>query len=132
MNFKKPLLMGFAFLILSQVVLITVPRMNYLWLVLSVFLEACSAGTVNLFTDKLVVISVDAKERARIMAIIGVVIILFTSPFGWITGSLSEINKVLPFILRIILFAIGGLLTYLASKTPASSPSPELPIATPQ
>jgi hypothetical protein len=41
---------------------------------------------------------------------------VFTAPFGWIAGQISEINRNLPFILIIVLFSIGGLLTYLASR----------------
>ncbi len=39
--------------------------------------------------------------------------LVLTSPFGWIAGQLSEINRSLPFILNIILFGIGCLLTAL-------------------
>jgi hypothetical protein len=45
-----------------------------------------------------------------------VIVILFTSPFGWIAGNLSTINKNLPFYLNIILFVIGVILTYFAGR----------------
>ena len=64
----------------------------------------------------MIVITVDARERARIMAIVYTVVITFTSPFGWIAGRLSEVNRSLPFVLNIVLFAIGGLLTYLVTR----------------
>ena len=37
-----------------------------------------------------------------------------TSPFGWIAGQISEIDRSLPFILTIALFVVAGLLTYMA------------------
>jgi uncharacterized membrane protein YeaQ/YmgE (transglycosylase-associated protein family) len=43
-------------------------------------------------------------------------IILITSPFGWVAGNLSSIDKVLPFILNIILFSVGSVLAYLAGN----------------
>jgi len=70
--------------------------------------------------DKLVIVTVDPKERARIMAILAVIVIVFTSPFGWIAGQLSEIDRNLPFILNIFLFSLAGLLTYLAGRSAKS------------
>jgi uncharacterized membrane protein YeaQ/YmgE (transglycosylase-associated protein family) len=81
-----------------------------------VFLEACSFAAVSPLVDKMVVLTVDPKERARIQSIIYVGIILLTSPFGWIAGTLSEVNKNLPFTLNILLFMIGAVLAYLAGK----------------
>lgn len=62
----------------------------------------------------MIVLTIKPEERARIQSILYVGIILLTSPFGWIAGTLSGLNKDLPFILNIILFAIGAMLAYLA------------------
>jgi uncharacterized membrane protein YeaQ/YmgE (transglycosylase-associated protein family) len=62
------------------------------------------------------VLAISARERARIQSILYVGIILLTSPFGWIAGTLSEINKALPFILNIVLFAMGAVLAYVAGS----------------
>ena len=43
-----------------------------------------------------------------------VIVILLTSPFGWIAGQLSEINRVLPFVLNISFFFLGMALVWLA------------------
>jgi hypothetical protein len=64
----------------------------------------------------LAVLTVEAKERARIMGLLFLSIILFTSPFGWIAGTLSGIDKSLPFILNVILFSAGGLLAFQAGR----------------
>jgi len=64
----------------------------------------------------MIVLTIDPKERARIQSILYVGIILITSPFGWIAGSLSGLNKSLPFILNIALFMIGAGLAYLAGN----------------
>jgi uncharacterized integral membrane protein len=39
-----------------------------------------------------------------------------TSPFGWIAGLLSQANRSLPFILNIVLFAVGGILVFVATR----------------
>jgi hypothetical protein len=41
---------------------------------------------------------------------------VFTSPFGWIAGRLSEVDRTLPFILTTVLFGIGCVLIYLTSR----------------
>ena len=42
------------------------------------------------------------------------IVILLTSPFGWIAGQLSELNRIFPFVLNIGLFLIGMVLVWLA------------------
>jgi DHA1 family tetracycline resistance protein-like MFS transporter len=116
MHFKVPMVVGFLSFIASQVVLITTPELGYPSLALSVFLEACSFATVSPLVDRMTVLTISAKERARIQSILYVGIILLTSPFGWIAGTLSEIDKAWPFILNIILFAVGAALAYVAGS----------------
>jgi hypothetical protein len=83
-------------------------------LLVATVLEACSMPLATTLLEKLVVLAIDARERARIMAIVYMVVIVLTSPFGWIAGQISDINRSLPFVLTIALFSAGGLLTYLA------------------
>jgi MFS family permease len=116
MHFKVPLVVGFLGLVASQVVLITAPELGYPSLILSVFLGACSFATTSPLVDKLTVLTVSARERARIQSLLYVGIILLTSPFGWIAGTLSEISKDLPFILNMILCTAGAALAYVAGS----------------
>jgi len=115
-HYQLPLTIGFLGFVISQILLITAPVQGYFFLLVSVFLEACSFAAVSPLVDKMVVLTVDPKERARIQSILYVGIILLTSPFGWIAGTLSEVNKNLPFALNISLFVIGAVLAYLAGK----------------
>lgn len=116
MHFKLPLVFGFLGFVASQLLLITAPDQGYFFLVISVFLEACCFAAVIPLMDQMVVLTVDPKERARIQSILYVGIILLASPFGWIAGTLSELNKGLPFILNIVLFAVGAVLAYLTGR----------------
>jgi hypothetical protein len=77
-------------------------------------IEAASLAMFGPLMDALTIISIDDAERARINSILFAVVILLTSPFGWIAGQLSEINRVLPFVLNICLFIIGSGLVWLA------------------
>ena len=116
MDVRKPMLWGIVGLIVSQVILITVSTGDYLLLIVSTVIEAFSTPAATTLLDKLTVISVDAKERARIMAILYVIVIVFTSPFGWIAGLMSQANRSLPFVLNVALFAVSGALVWLASR----------------
>jgi uncharacterized membrane protein YeaQ/YmgE (transglycosylase-associated protein family) len=61
-------------------------------------------------------LTISAQERARVQSLLYVGIILLTSPFGWVAGTLSEINKDLPFVLNIVLFVAGAALAYVAGS----------------
>jgi hypothetical protein len=115
-HFKIPMMAGFAGFIASQLVLITAPQASYVLLGVSVILEAGSIATISPLMDRMTALTVDPRERARILSILYVTIISLTSPFGWIAGTLSGINKNLPFILNIALFAAGAGLVYLAGR----------------
>ena len=115
-HFRVPMVVGFLGFVTSQVVLIITPELGYPSLILSIFLEACSFAAVGPLVDQMTVLTISASERARIQSLLHVGIILLTSPFGWIAGTLSEIDKDLPFVLNIALFAVGAALAYVAGS----------------
>ena len=129
MHFKLPLAFGFIGFVASQLILITAPDQSYSFLILSVFLEACCFAAVSPLMDQMVVLTIDASERARIQSILYVGIILITSPFGWIAGNLSGVDKSLPFILNIALMITGAVLAYLAGNASQKGLAVEVPIA---
>jgi DHA1 family tetracycline resistance protein-like MFS transporter len=122
MRFKRPLMVGFLGLIASQTLLISMPEKNYGILLLAILIDAWSVASINPFLGSTITINVDPQERARIMAILSVLVITLTSPFGWIAGRLSEANRVLPFVLNIAIFAIGFLLVPLAAWAVKQAP----------
>lgn len=116
LHFKIPIVVGFLGFLLSQILLVTAPVLNYGFLITSTFVEASSFAIVGPLVDKMIVLTIEAKERARIQSIMYVGVILITSPFGWVVGKLSEMDKAFPFFLNIALFATGALLAYLAGR----------------
>ncbi len=116
MDTRKPMLWGLIGLIISQALLIIVSSGDYLLLIVSTVIEAFSTPAATTLLDKLTVVTVDAKERARIMAMMYVAVIVITSPFGWIAGLLSQANRSLPFILNIILFTVSAILVYITIR----------------
>jgi uncharacterized membrane protein YeaQ/YmgE (transglycosylase-associated protein family) len=69
-------------------------------------------------------LTINAKERARILSTLYLGIIIFTAPFGWLAGTLSASNKDLPFVLNMGLFVLGALLAYLAGRSAEKQPVP--------
>lgn len=119
--FRISMLGAYAGFIVSQVILVLNPPQNYAILLVSVFLEAISFACLNPQIDRLMIVTLEETERARIGSIIAVIALAVSTPFGWIGGQLSELNRVYPFILITVFYAIGGLLTYrVARKLPES------------
>lgn len=116
MKFRNPMMVGFALLAVSQTILITLPEKSYALLLLSTLIEACSYATVSTQIDRMVVVTVDAQERARIMALLYLVVLAISTPFGWIAGRLSEINRGLPFMMNICLYLIGAIMVFFAAR----------------
>lgn len=116
LRFRNPMMIGLIGLAVSQVILITIPERSYLLLLISTALEACSYAVASTQLDRMIVITVDAQERARITAFLYLVVLAFSTPFGWIAGQLSEINRILPFMLNIALFLIASGLVFLAAR----------------
>lgn len=117
---RRPMVFGFAGLIVAWSLLISIPPQSYLLLLLVTIVEGCSLPAINTLLGKLVATSVEPKERARIMAILDLVVLVSTSPFGWIAGQMSEISRSLPFLLNIGLFTIGATLAFVASRRAAA------------
>lgn len=113
-RFRNPMLMGFGGFLIANLILVTMPPGNYWLILISVLIEAISLAMYSPLMDSLIIVSINPEERARINAILAVVVISLTSPFGWIAGQLSEANRVLPFVLNIGLFLVGMGLVWFA------------------
>lgn len=116
MSFKLPMAGGLAAFALSQVILITAPQKGYPALLASIVLEAFAYAALNPQLDRLITVTVNPEERARIQSILFSVVILLSSPFGRIAGSLSEANRTLPFLLNLFLLGSGILLVLRAGR----------------
>lgn len=123
-HYKIPMMLGFWGFALSQLLLIFTPVNGYLLLVISIIFEGCALAMINPLVDQLIVLTIDAEERARIQSILYVAVIVITTPFGWIAGNLSALNKTLPFILNLILLIVGGVLAWLAGREDKSQKNP--------
>jgi Na+/melibiose symporter-like transporter len=115
-RFRLPLGAGFAFALLGQLLLVLMPPHVTMLLMTSVVLDAIAGALVIPMTESLLASSMESEERARISAMVYVALIIMTSPFGWIAGQLSAVDRSLPFTLNLSLFAIGILLVWIIGR----------------
>lgn len=113
---KWPLYGGFVSSIIGCLLLISVKSTNfwgYLILSVSLIFEALGGAVLATLRESLVAIHVDPAERSNILALLQTTVMLVSVPFGYIGGLLSDISRVLPFVLTIGLLLLGILATAL-------------------
>lgn len=115
-HFRLPLWAGFSAFLISQLLLVVMPPHAIALLVVSVMLEAVASALVSPMTESLLALSMESNERARVSAMVYVALIIVISPFGWIAGQLSAMNRSFPFALNMVLFAIGIVLVGVIGK----------------
>ena len=64
--------------------------------------------------DSLTALCVDPQQRARIYGLLYVLMIGLCSPFGYIGGLLSSLNRALPFLFNACLYLILLLLVIIS------------------
>jgi MFS family permease len=113
---KWPLYGGFLSSITGCVFLISISDTGvwgYVMLAVSLIFEALGTAVLNTLRESLVAIHVDPEERSGIMALLQTTVMLVSVPFGYIGGLLSDISRILPFVLSIVILLIGILATAL-------------------
>ena len=113
---KKPLYGGFISCIVANLLLISITKagvLGYVLLFLSICFDALGASVLNTLRESLVALHADPEERSGIMALLQMTVMLVSVPFGYIGGVLSDISRVLPFVLGIGLLLAGILATAL-------------------
>jgi fucose permease len=112
---KKPLVIGFAAYLAGQTILIATPGgrglATYAILCVSLLFDGFGNGSLMMLAESVVALYVNKAERARVMAIQHMIIMLATAPFGWIGGVLSSLSRALPFALNIALLCAGIIVT---------------------
>ena len=113
---KWPLYLGFFSSIISCILLISISETGvwgYVILSVSLVFEALGLAILSTLRESLVAIHVDPEERSGIMALLQTTVMLVSIPFGYIGGLLSDISRILPFVLSIALLLLGILATTL-------------------
>lgn len=103
-KFCVPLWIGLALYAVAALVLIFSPVNSIVGVLLYVFAAAVAAALVNPRKDALLQLNLTSQERARLNALIMASTIALSSPFGYLAGWLSSLDRRLPFVFTFVLF----------------------------
>ena len=106
LRMKIPMSLGLVVYIASQLLIILQPPNRIIGVLLYTLLEAVAYGLFMPRKEAMLSLSVNPIERARIVSLLTTIMILLTSPFGYLAGWLSSIDRRLPFTLNIFLYLI--------------------------
>ncbi len=110
-GYRGPMLLGVCLYIASHLCLILLPGVtptgSLVAPVAYALLQASASALVMPRKDSFVATCLNGQERARMNSLLTVVILAVTIPFGYIAGLLSGVNRALPFVLNIALFAVA-------------------------
>jgi len=113
---KVPLVLAFLSYFIGQLLLILIPAdgmLIYPLLCLSLVFDGFGLGALTMLSESIIAIHVNPNERARIMALRYMYMMIVSAPFGWIGGMLSDISRNLPFVLNLVILAIGLIITLI-------------------
>ncbi len=113
---RKPMVLGLLGLVVSHVLLVIIPPGNRWLLLLVTVIDGCCIPMTTTLLGKMTVVNVAPDERARIMALLNVAVLLVTSPFGWIAGRLSTLDRRWPFVLTAGCLVLASALVVQASR----------------
>ena len=109
-KFRVPLWIGLALYSAAALVLIFSPSNRLGFVLLYVFVAALAAALVNPRKDALLQLNIAPRERARLNALIMASTIALSSPFGYLAGWLSSLDRRLPFVFTLLLFITAMLI----------------------
>lgn len=106
-KFKIPMWSGLVLYAVAAILLVLAPTGNMPFIIIYVFVAAVAGSLVMPRKDALIQLCINPEERARINALIMSFTIAFSSPFGYLTGWLSSIDRRLPFVFTFALFVVA-------------------------
>ena len=113
---RWPISLGIYFHIAALAVfLLSPPTSNHPLLILGAILIALGTGIATPRIDALAANSIINEDRSIVNAIVSVIILLLSTPFGYIGGVLSGIDARLPFLLTLIIFLVCLILLHMAN-----------------
>lgn len=107
MKFRIPMWIGLVLYAACSILLILTPIGSMPLIIIYVFVGAVASALVVPRKDALLQLSINPKERARINALIMSFTIAFASPFGYLAGWLSSIDRRLPFVFTFSIYIIA-------------------------
>jgi len=122
---RWPLIGGFAAYLVGQVLVANIPApggaaatwKTYGLLAVCLLFDSFGASMLGMLSGAVIALTIDRQERSRVLAVQQTVVMLVISPFGWIGGLLSGVNRSLPFLLTSVLVILGVVVTLTHYRT---------------
>jgi hypothetical protein len=96
-----------------------------LWAVFfSAACEAISFAILGPLGESLMSLSLPSLDRARVISFILALVLLVSTPVGWIAGRLAEWDRALPLILNLVLLGAEAVVALGIARAVRSSASP--------
>ena len=118
-RFRWPLVAGFGAYFVGQTLVGAIPVPDgaatlgtYALLGVCLLFDSFGIGMLAMLAEAIVALRVDPLERSRVMAVQRTVVMLAISPFGYLGGLLSGVDRSLPFVLTATI-ALAGVLASL-------------------
>ena len=106
-KFRIPMWIGLVLYAACSILLILTPIGGIPFIIIYVFVGAVASALVMPRKDALLQLNINPKERARINALIMSFTIAFASPFGYLAGWMSSIDRRLPFVFLFAIFIVA-------------------------
>jgi len=106
-KFRIPMWIGLVLYAGCSVLLILTPIGSMPFIIVYVFVGAVAGALVMPRKDALLQLNINPNERARINALIMSFTIALASPFGYLAGWLSSIDRRLPFVFTFTIYTIA-------------------------
>jgi len=114
---RWPISLGICFhLVATAVLLLAPPTQNYALLILCAISIALGTSIASPRIDALLANTIANEDRSTVNAIASVILLVLSTPFGFIGGFLSEVDPRLPFMLTGSIFIICMLLLHVATR----------------
>ena len=113
MPLKRVMIISLGLFTIAHILLIISPWLPINMLSPVIIFTIFDASATALFMPRreaILAFNVEPGERARIMSIVYALSLAAMSPFGWIAGLISSIDRRLPFMFNLLLFGVLALL----------------------
>jgi MFS family permease len=110
-NSNRYMVVGFIASMLASLILVSTPPHNVVWVTISTIMTAIGSMLANPYLEATMANSIADDDRAKILAILTVLILVFVSPSGIVGGWTYTINPRIPFLLIALAFLMNISLT---------------------
>lgn len=115
-KFKIVMLTGYILFIANNIMLVLAPEGQIGFVYVYSIINAMAVAFVAPRKDSMAAVFVDKQDRARVLAIMYMIMIGITAPFGTLMGFLSEIDRSYPFVLSITVFILTAIIVIFSKE----------------